>query len=620
MRNQKFFKTEKIMALRIYLLFLLSLLHFSVLGQETGTIHKDSLKKNQKEKLEKLEDLSKKSKFGKFTHRLIFKPINKKRRPRNTERVSFTNSEGKIIRNINIVTLDPFGFSISDTTRIPDSWLEKAGNAVHVKTKQFTIRNLLLFKKNQQLDSLLVRESERLIRSQRYVRQVTITPEPLSEDSVDIYIRVLDSWSLVPTGTISPTKGTFNLTERNFAGFGHRFGNTLRQDFDENQTAYSAYYSVPNMWNSYINTTLTYDLDLLDNHKKSIDVSRTFFSPFTKWAGGVYFDEVLLRDSLPDVSENYAMHNFKSATQDFWGGYSFRLSSDKSERFRTFNLITALRYQNIRFTENAPVEYDNVGYFSNEKLYLASIGISSRQYVQDKYLYNYDIIEDIPIGKTYLLTGGFRDKNHQKTPYFGAKYAFGNYYNWGYFSSGIEIGSFFNSGELEQSTISWKTLYFTNLKQLGDWHFRQFIQPQVVLGFNRLDFIKDRLTMEGATGIEGINNFAKGTQKALLTLQTQSYAPGMWYGFRFSPFLNFTMGFLGDEEQFLFDSRLYSRIGLGVLITNDYLVFNSFQISFAFYPVIPNDGSNIFKTNSFKNSDFGLQDFQIGKPMVVPYE
>src|SRR5690606_40761630 len=88
----------------------------------------------------------------------------------------------------------------------------------------------------------------------------------------------------------------------------------------------------------------------------------------------------------------------------------------------------------------------------------------------------------------------------------------------------------------------------------------------------------------------------------------------MWYGFRFSPFLNFTMGFLGDEEQFLFDSRLYSRIGLGVLITNDYLVFNSFQISFAFYPVIPNDGSNIFKTNSFKNSDFGLQDFQIGKP------
>src|SRR5690606_36303835 len=149
---------------------------------KTGTIHKESLKKNQKEKLEKLEDLSKKSKFGKFTHRLIFKPINRKRRPLNIERVSFTNSEGKIIRNINIVTLDPFGFSVSDTTRIPDTWLEKAGNAVHVKTKQFTIKNLLLFKKNLPLDSLLVRESERLIRSQRYVRQVTITPKPLSED------------------------------------------------------------------------------------------------------------------------------------------------------------------------------------------------------------------------------------------------------------------------------------------------------------------------------------------------------------------------------------------------------------------------------------------------------
>src|SRR5690606_23839667 len=136
----------------------------------------------------------------------------------------------------------------------------------------------------------------------------------------------------------------------------------------------------------------TYDLDLLNNHKKSIDLSRTFFSPFTKWAGGVYFDEVLLRDSLPDFSQHYAMHNFKSTTQDFWGGYSFSLSNDKSERFRTFNLITALRYQHIKYTENAPLEYDNVGYFSNEKLYLASIAISSTKYAKNKYHYNYDII------------------------------------------------------------------------------------------------------------------------------------------------------------------------------------------------------------------------------------
>lgn len=608
------------MSFKKRLFFLFLLVHFSVLGQETGTIHKDSLKQTQKEKLEKLEDLSKKSKFGKFTHRLIFKPINRKRRPLNIERVSFATSEGKIIRNINIATLDPFGFSVSDTTRIPDSWLEKAGNSIHVKTKQFTIKNLLLFKKNQPLDSLLVRESERLIRSQGYVRQVTITPQPLSEDSVDVYIRVLDSWSLVPDGSISPTKGTFTLTERNFVGFGHRFSNTMQQNFEDNRTAYSTYYSIPNIWNSYINTTFSYNLDLLDNYQKSININRTFFSPFTRWAGGVYFDQKFLRDSLPDPQQVYATHNFKSETQDFWGGYSFRLSNDKAEKFRTFNLITALRYQNINYTEKASILYDSLGYFSDEKLYLASIGISSRQYVQDKYLYNYDIIEDIPIGKTYLLTGGFRDKNHQKTPYFGAKYAFGNYYNWGYFSSGIEVGSFFNSGKMEQSTISWKTLYFTNLKQIGDWHFRQLVQPQIVLGFNRLDFIKDQLTMEGATGIEGLNNFAKGTQKSLLTLQTQSYAPGMWYGFRFSPFLNFTMGFLGDDDQSLFDSRLYSRIGLGVLITNDYLVFNSFQISFAFYPVIPNDGSNIFKTNSFKNSDFGLQDFLIGKPMIVPFE
>ncbi|NJO68441.1 MAG: hypothetical protein HC830_03470, partial [Bacteroidetes bacterium] len=79
------------------------------------------------------------------------------------------------------------------------------GNKLHVKTLPIAIYNLLLIRQNQPFDSLLVRESERLIRRQKYVHEVIFTPQRVktSSDSVDIFIRVLDIWSLTPRGSLS---------------------------------------------------------------------------------------------------------------------------------------------------------------------------------------------------------------------------------------------------------------------------------------------------------------------------------------------------------------------------------------------------------------------------------
>ncbi len=105
----------------------------------------------------------------------------------------------------------------------------------------------------------------------------------------------------------------------------------------------------------------------------------------------------------------------------------------------------------------------------------------------------------------------------------------------------------------------------------------------------------------------------------LITFQTQSYSPGIFWGFHFSPFFNTTLAMLSEENTALFKGQLYSKFGIGVLISNDYLVFNNFQLSFAFYPKIPGAGDNLFKTNSFKNDDLKLLDYQIGQPTIVPY-
>lgn len=620
------------MALKNKLFLLLALFALLPAAAQVSPTRKDSVKEKQDQMYKKLEDFSKRKKFTKFLHKLIFKPVQKKKpsqaRRRTREMTpemmnSFDKFEGMIVRNINIETLDPFGFSINDTTRKPDTWVEKFGNSIHLKTKNMTIRNLLLFKKNEPLDSLLVKDSERLIRSQRYIRRVVIRPVPVpgSKDSVDIDIRVLDSWSLIPNGSASSSGTSIELTERNFFGLGHEFRNDFDKRFSTGHTSYLARYTIPNIMNTYINTTVNYEIWKSDNSVKSVGVDRRFFSAYTRWAGGVYFESRTLIDSLPDVNDNWAMQNFRSDAQDYWAGYSFRIYEGKTEEERTTRLVTTGRFLNRHYKETPTIEYDPIHFFSDEKFYMASVGLTSRKFVQDKFLFNYDIVEDIPIGKVYSLTGGVQHKNQENRLYLGAKYSFGNYYNWGYFSLNTEVGSFFYGKRTDQTTLRLEALYFTDIKEWGEWRFRHFIRPVVVMGQHRMPIVKDLLNLNGDQGIQGFDSHSLlGTKKVLLTLQTQTYSPWNLGGFRLNPFVSLTMGIIGDEQNKLYESKVYSKIGLGLLLYNDYLIFNSFQVSLAYYPEIPDSGYNVFKANSFQNTDIALPNFEVGKPLIVPYE
>lgn len=578
----------------------------------------------------KIETLSKKSKFNKFIYKLLFKSSRKAKttsastkRKRFLIKKSFDRNEGKIIRNINIETLDPFGYAVDNYKDVPEKGFEKFGNKLHIKSKNWTIRNLLLFKKNQPLDSIIVKESERLIRRQRYTRSVIIKPVeiPGSKDSVDISIRVLDSWSLIPTGSLSSSRGNFELTERNFFGLGHEFKNDFTKQFDTGKNAYLGQYSISNIKNTFINTVFTYENSIDNNTRKSARVERQFFSPLTRLAGGVYFENRFYVDSLPDTAMDFADHRFKLETQEYWFGHSFKIFKGKDEDFRTTNLVTTVGFKNVDYLEKPTLAYDPPQFFASEKLYLATIGLNTRKFAEDKYLFNFGIIEDIPYGQVYSITGGFQDKNNVRRSYFGGRFAYGDYFDLGYFGINAEWGSFFNNGCTEETTFRVEGNYFTNLQYLGNWKIRQFIKPVLVIGNHRAPIIKDRVLLSDDDGISGLNNpLINGTRKVSMALQTQTYAPGNWHGFHFSPFYNMTFGFLGDETNKTFDGRLYSKFSLGVLINNDYLVFNSFQISFSYYPSIPFDGNNVYKTNSFKNNDLALPDYQIGQPVIVPYK
>ena len=571
-----------------------------------------------------IESFSVKRKFTKFMYKLFFKPISaplkkeaKKKPYKKLIQKPYSSFEGKTIRNINIVTLDPFGFSIGDSIKSQPGFLSKAGNKTHLQSHNFTIRNLLLIRRNQPFDSLLVKESERLVRSMNFISDVSFTVKSVSanSDSVDIFIRELDKWSIIPGGSVSDSRVSLKIRENNFSGLGHELQNGFTWNHEKGAFAYSTNYYIPNIRNTFINSTLHFNIDESGNSARSFAIDRPFFSPFAKWAAGVSFAR-FRRDSVYTGNLFPELQKIKYNVQDYWAGSAIQLFKGNTEHIRTTNFISTARFLRIRYVEKPLEMYDTAHFYADENFYMASFGISTRKYVQDKYIFDFGITEDVPVGKVFSLTGGYQNKNNIGRFYLGGRISFGNYYPWGYFGSNFEYGTFINESHTEQAVFKAGMNYFTGLIEVGKWKFRQFIKPEFITGKNL--FVTDSLTMKDGYGIDGFNSVGlSGTSRLLLTLQTQSYAPWNFIGFRFGPFFNITLGMLGNEKNGFRNSKVYSQIGFGVLIKNLHLVMNTFQLSVAFYPSIPGNGNNIFKLNSFKTTDFGFNDFEIGKPAIA---
>lgn len=573
-----------------------------------------------------INDLSKKSKFSRFVYKLIFKESALKAenlipfKPKKEVKVVKKHQEGKVIRNITIETLDPFGYSVTNEKKVPKHKLEHFGNTVHIKTKEVTIRNSILFKKYDKLDSKLLLESERLIRSQRYIREVMIVPVdiPKNKDSIDIKIRVLDSWTLIPTGSLSSTESSAKLTERNILGFGHLISGNVKNRFDTKERATYAQYSINNIKNTFVRFDFNYGNDFDNDSRRSININRPFYSVIAKNAGGIYYENQLMTELFPqgnEITPKQVSYDF----QEYWYGRALKVTpKSNSERYFT-NLILALTYNEKKFNRTPSLSLDPTRYFSNEKNWIGMIGVSRQKFYQDTFVFNYNITEDIPYGENIALIIGHQEKNSNSRMYTGLSVSYGKKCSFGYASGFAEWGSFYDAGLTEQTTFRLGLNYFSPLINIGNWRFRQFIKPTYVWGNNRDESFKDRLTLLDEDGLPGFNNRLNGTQKWTVSFQTQSYIPGSWYGFRFSPYFNMTLGSLANEKA-LFSSKVYSKFSIGALINNDFLVFNSFQISFSYYPTIPFEGDGINKINSFENTNLSLYDFQLSKPAYIKYE
>lgn len=605
---------------KFFFILVISLLlpFFAIAQQKKGKEKKDSLAVYKR-----MERIASKRKFTRSVYHSVFKDsASGVIIPLKVKKDDYDNYKGRIIRNIEIISLDPFGTTVNNPDKIIDNSLMKTGNKLHSKSKKYIIKNQLLIKKGDELDPLYLRESERILRKTPYIRdaKITIKKIPNSKDSIDVVVVVQNLWSLLFTLTSDGPYYTLTLKETNFLGLGQSFENSIIVRPDSIPKAiFNGSYTVPNIRHSFISASVYYSTSA-NNSIRGIVVDREFYSPLTKWAGGG--SEILVNSLDPYISPDSSQSHLpvQARYHDYWIGRSFKIQPGKVDADRNSRIVIAGRFLNTHYNQRPSSSVDTNHLFQHSTFYLGSIGYSTRKYYKDEYIFRFGINEDVPEGSLFELIGGVENKELNLNYYLGAKTAFGHHYeNIGYISSGLEYGTFLNSKQPERGVINCDFTYISDRLKIRRYGIRQFVYFHITKGLQRKAY--ESVNLNENKGLYGFESTTlKGKTKMYLNLQAIIYTPWNLIGFRFAPVVFAGFGMMGNENTTLLQSPFYQVYGLGVLIRNENLIIQSLRFSFAIYPNEPGRQGIDYKINPFGAYNLRFNDFFISKPGSVPYQ
>ena len=204
-----------------------------------------------------------------------------------------------------------------------NTWLYTTADKLHVVTGVSVIRNQLLFKTGEPYVDRLLRETERILRSNNYLYEATVVPVAWDGHTVDLEVRTRDNWTLNPGIDYShqggASKGAVKLEEANLLGSGRALVFNWGKDVD--RQSLTVRYTDPHLISTWTSLDVTY-ADASDGHTRSLVIDRPFYALDTHHAGGGNLSETLQTDSRYVLGHVVGQFQQQHEYYEGYGGWS----------------------------------------------------------------------------------------------------------------------------------------------------------------------------------------------------------------------------------------------------------------------------------------------------------
>jgi hypothetical protein len=207
--------------------------------------------------------------------------------------------------------------------------LFRLANRLHVDTDSKVISNDLLFAEGDALDHQKLLESERILRSRRYLNNAKISNKELADGSTEVDIDVNEVWTMFPTLSYLRSGGnteySFGVKDSNFLGSGKAF-NIFREKNSDRMGDSFEYQDTNTGWHQ-TNASLAYT-DNDDGSKQKFSLVRPFFSLRTPSAGGFSYEKFDREESVYNEGDKVDRYTHLSEHQHVFYGNKFKISND----------------------------------------------------------------------------------------------------------------------------------------------------------------------------------------------------------------------------------------------------------------------------------------------------
>lgn len=541
----------------------------------------------------------------------LYHPYKKGVRPIHT-------AEGKIIQEIEIIVIDPFGPSIDKPSRQSNAKLAQLGNQLHILSRKDKIRKTILLSEGDKFDEYKAEESERLLRTFNAVKDVRFETHILEADSIKLIVLVHDYWSILPSAELHNSGHVISLKHNNLLGYHHQAGFRYKTGTDSLK-GNSAFFTLENLNGQFHQAEFSYGTSLVNRFSRA-SFTRNFYSPLTLWSYGLSYQSVGNKtEHIPVQNNGIERIDLKYRTYDAWISRSLALDRINPGLKPHQRLVVNMGITSKNYFNNSEFFKDSIRLFYNENLLLAGIGYSSREYYRDTYIYGFGEYEDVKEGFLLALVGG-RDLGSSPFHSYGALNISSAKHitQLGHFSAALHLGGYIHRKKLHHGVLDLGFSWFGNRYNLGQYKIRHFVYAGYLKGIRRQT--GEFISLSGEYGLYGYDNpQVLGTQKAFINLENVCYLPQSFWGFQLGVLAYAGMGLIGDNSTALLQTNVYQVYGLGFIIKNQYLQMGPVRISFGFYPRVGDVSQPFFKFNPIKSYNLRFRDLQFSRPELPQF-
>lgn len=223
---------------------------------------------------------------------------------------------------IGAIFIDPQ--NIFDTERPEENTaLFRLGNRLHIRTREATVAQQLLFREGERYARRLLDESERILRSTRYLYDARIRPVADHDGRVDIAVRTRDVWTLNPGLSFGRSGGEnssgFEIEELNLLGLGTQLSAGYKTNVDRSSTA--LIYRDRQLFGSWWGISAT-AAENSDGNTRELAIDHPFFALDSRWTAGVSLARDARIDSFYDLGEVVAQVEARESDATVFAGWS----------------------------------------------------------------------------------------------------------------------------------------------------------------------------------------------------------------------------------------------------------------------------------------------------------